>query len=851
MKTSPVVSSSSSVKTFLRKVRFQRAKAFLGVVSVLLLLTGKPASAQTTYSWTSSTTGGTWTTAGNWTPTSGTGTTFPSATGDTAVLGNATANRSGTANAIILGTTESISTLTFNETSGFTNELIVGGAATTNLTVANTLALGGSGVTGTELLYLDGIDTGYNTHTPSYIGSINVGAHGVLELGADASTRVPTVTGNVEVMSGGILNADQGVTGASGGISTAPAINGNLTFDSGSTLNISSQNSGNVSPLTGEGVYDTRFTVNGNLTVNTGATITVAHATGTTTTNELYFSGSGAQTAILDAGVIGTSSGVLTNLNGLIYNGSSTVLNTWTIESDDALPLVNFQDGAITSNTVGLTIGTVTPGGTLSVAGISFSVPKTSAINNPKAGTAEITLSSNVTLTGGSNYNPAVDATGSTFITNLQSYTLDSTDHGNFYASTNIYNWIYEGTAGGTIKDDYFTLTGGGGEVAIQGAITLYATGDSGGNSSTDVNNLNNAGTTAGNTIDAASTFEFAGTSAGSTENFLNSSRAIGNLVVGTGTGTPILGISAGLTVGGGITLNNGSVLDLAGQNVTEIHGSDAIAGGLNGSGTIVNGANNNTGNFTNAILTLDTTDAAGGNATYSGIIEDDVAGAGTVGVTITGTAGTSQTFSGNSSYTGGTIVGSTSTTASAGTAATLNVTGSLASGGALSVGAGATFALGEAAGGTSYKNQTVATLNLYSGEAYTSGGIGSQAQLSFAVSATGNDSLTSTGAFILSTGMTFALNVTVNSATSTDEQLMEWSTSGGSNVTSTSQIDLILNGNNLGVGSSDLLLTTSGGNEILELTPAAVPEPRIWGLMLAGLMLVGGYQLRRARLKA
>jgi autotransporter-associated beta strand protein len=192
------------------------------------------------------------------------------------------------------------------------------------------------------------------------------------------------------------------------------------------------------------------------------------------------------------------------------------------------------------------------------------------------------------------------------------------------------------------------------------------------------------------------------------------------------------------------------------------------------------------------------------------------------------------QTLTGTNTFTGVTAV----------TAGTLAVQGSLASTSTLEVVANGTtagnFAEGEAAGAGSTKAQTVATLTLTS----TGGGgptTNNEPILSFYMTPSGstNDSLVSSGVLSLY-GSTFELNLT--GATTGDYTLMTWLASGSTAIT-TSNIDLVLNGTDLGVGSSDLVITT-GTNDTLAFDVAAVPEPSTWAMLIVG-GIVGCFFLR------
>jgi hypothetical protein len=379
---------------------------------------------------------------------------------------------------------------------------------------------------------------------------------------------------------------------------------------------------------------------------------------------------------------------------------------------------------------------------------------------------------------------------------------------------------------------------------ALGGKIT-----NSGGNLYFDGNNSNaTANVVSGAISNASSTLVYGGnwTFSGANGSTLTSVSITGGATLNVSTlntgSTSNLGDSGNLDFG---TLYGGvSTLNYTGSSAGTISGGPFLQAGIGnaGSGGIID--NNGTGYLTiSDILTAGGSTA--GNVftlggTGSGLFSGGTNGTPNLVFTVNGTG--VWTVSGTEAWTGTTTVGSGSTTQ---LGSTLNVTGSLSSSSGLVVGAGATFGLGKGGGGSSYKSQTVASITAYSGEAYTSGGLGSQPVFSLNVSATGNDSLTSTGAFTLTNSTTFALDLTQTSTTTSNEQIMEWLVAG-SNVTSLSQIDLILNGNNLGVSSSDLILNSSGGEDILDFAPTVVPEPGTWALFLGGLALLVFVQRRR-----
>ncbi|MGA3171891.1 MAG: autotransporter-associated beta strand repeat-containing protein [Chthoniobacteraceae bacterium] len=311
---------------------------------------------------------------------------------------------------------------------------------------------------------------------------------------------------------------------------------------------------------------------------------------------------------------------------------------------------------------------------------------------------------------------------------------------------------------------------------------------------------LTGGGTDGGLTVSGAGTLTLSGANTYNGGTTVNA----GTLTIsGAGTlGTPTGALTVNTTGGASVlNLNTG-----AGTTAGSLNG--AVSGGGTATINAANGEN----------LTVNQTTAG----SYAGVIAGPTSGF------VLGASSTSElTLSGMNTYGGGTTVNG----------GKLGVTGSLLSTGGLTVGAGGTFALGEGAGGGSFLSQTISTLSLTSG--------GQQAALALNIgTGTSSDFLDATGAFTLS-GSSFNLDINGTSSGSTYD-LLEWDATGSSAIT-TSNVDLLLDGSNLGVGSSDLSIVSSGGNDILELTTAAVPEPSTYAMVLGGLGLF--LVLRRKRL--
>jgi len=651
-----LLTSSAHSPLFLKS---RLASAFTAFALVSALIGGTSVRAQNNYTWQAANGGsGAWATSANWSP-SGIPGTNPA---DTATI-TQTGTSTSALEVVTLGSSETIGGLTLNEASTGTIDLLLGSSSGTfSLTNSSTLALGGN-ATGTELLYLDGIDY---TKNVGYIGNINVSSGGVLELSTsgNSTSAQSTVTGTVQILSGGVLNVDRPINSANAGNVN---IVGPLSVASGGTITFNAVNSGNGTGVTTAITAPTgsttalRFNVNGSFTAEAGSVLN-STASGTQTV-AVYFNASSSGTASFNqaAGSGGTFFNASNELSESIsYTGSA---QNYSILSYNTLPAISLlPTGTYTSSQpVNITLGTPNGTGTLTTANLNYYAPQTAT--NVYAGTLEISLASNLTLTGNLNASNK-GAAGETFIINTNGYTFDQSAYGALKTANvnNVAaNWIYEG--GGTLKATYFDMsvatgTGGGNVV---GATTLWASG-------TGTTNLGSANGTA---LDPTSTFKYAGAAATSgslTTTAGATNRAIGRLLVGDGSNTSTLSLASNVSGQGDVTVNAKGSLFLNGFNYTEASASTSNAGGLTSGGSTAIIANNGGGTST---LTLDATHGSG---SFGGTIEDHATGTGTLALVLTGsgtqTLSSANTYSGGTTVAGGLLLVTNSTGTATGTAA-------------------------------------------------------------------------------------------------------------------------------------------------------------------------------------
>ena len=561
------------------------------ILAVTVLVARAPQASAATYTWTSATNGGSWSTSANWSPSG-----VPAAA-DTAVLDNAAATRTVFYDAAATGTFASgtVAALSITQASGFVNTLEL--QRTLSITAPVALAA----ATGTARLSILNTSTSPTLVVP---GGLTISSGGVLSLGAtnpSGSTIYSAfVTGSVAV-AGGLIDASliQKAGSATGAVYSQ--ISGPLTMTSG-TIAIS-----NTSTYT-----DRRFTVTGNASLTGGAV--------TTTVAGSRLDLRGADNTLAPASFApGISVGLqATGSQSLLAGVSFT--NQFILSGNNAVKTV-------TASSPGLSIGSVvlqdsdgtTPGSrtTLRLG------------SNLSTGTSQLPYVISFSNVGESGrVDVGIDA---------DRYTLDmSTTSGtwlpNYTAQAGITNtvWTLSGTSG-TIKATAFNFsssgTGGSATTIVGPGLVLNAVGGNG-----TGNILSGTGT-----IDPLSVFRYSGNASPATPATLGATRPVGDVEATSGalrisyfSGGQMLRVSGGATVdlnGGARSFAGGQLFEgsitngtltggTAGVTVQSGTVSATISGATlltkTGSGTVVlTGANNYTGGTT---LSGGTLALSGGN---------------------------------------------------------------------------------------------------------------------------------------------------------------------------------------------------------------------------------------------
>ncbi len=842
------------------------------VASVLALAASSTLHAQTWDGNGSPNAGGTWSTALNWTTD-----TVPT-TGNTAVLDTTGANRTVIYDAAASG---ALGTLTFNQSSAFSNILDFQRSATVN----NAIVLGAA--SGTERISFNTGNTPTANIALTATGGITLNAGGELELaayrqagtsGTNGTVSQTDITGGVTV-SGGILtvrDTDNNAAPFASG-SASNTISGSLTMSSGSLVI-----GNNI------GVADRRLSVNGTVNITGGAI----------SSNRL--------------GAGGT----------LTFNSANNSLSPTSFDTDISITLGSSGAQALSStvNMGGLTargtgIKTVTNSGTIGqiqlMDGDSTSGSKTTL----RLG-SNLTLSSNATQLAAQNFGNSHEAGVINLAVDTNGFTLDLSTGGssgvwtpNLGGQSGVTSAVWDISGAGAVRANAFVFTGTSVTTNVASGTTLTA---SGGNST--ASNLGGTGT-----IDANSTFRYSGTAATATPATVTSNRNLGDIEVSSGalrmlTGST--GTAQDLRVSGGTfdldakTDRTFTTISLTGGTLangtfatTEAHftglSTGTVSGNLTGTlkelrkttagtltlsgsgntyngativsaGTLVLGHSNALGNTSNLQITGGTLDLGGftvnkfinalsnGGTLSNGTINRTsntsfTLASGTVSVNFTDTGGVlsfikntagTVTFSGINSYDGTTAVtagkllinGNNSAALGAVTVSTNATLGGIGSvGGSVTVDSSGIIAPGVTAGNLTLTNG----LDLNGIFAWDLG------SLSTANPGTDFDILTVTGGSVDITGASLGLNLGANAPSA----IPFW------------QMDQTWNGilNNIGLGSLTgafaaidnsawasigSFTTTNSGNDV-NLVWSAVPEPSSFSL-IGGLGVLALLRRRR-----
>jgi len=456
-----------------------------------------------TYTWSSATTGGNWSTTTNWNPTGA------PTTGDAANLNDASANRVVTYDTSASG---ALGTLSFAQASNVTNELQV----QKQLTVTNAITLAAS--SGTSRIYI--LPNAAANVNPIFSGGITVNGGGALALGAynpAASAAVYTgyLNGNVTI-SGGVLElatvSKQGTMSAS--TSTTNVLNNALTMTSGTLKFLNST------------YTDRRLQVGGTMNISGGSV--TADGSGA----NFYLSGtanifnpttfdSATKINMVLGSTVDQALSTSVNLGSLVTRGYG--IKTLSTSSGTIGQLQVIDGGGVAGQATTFKLGS-------NVTGTSNVVPASFG-NTLESGRIDLGLDADrFTLA-------FLNAGGMTLVASTQASVTNTV-------------WNLSGTAG-TIKATQFNFNSGTTTVNVGAGLTLTSTG---GNSASNV--LSGVGT-----IDSTSTFRYAGTAAAATPATLVSTRTIGDLEVTSGAlrVTGLSGVQNLRVAGGTLDLNAAS----------------------------------------------------------------------------------------------------------------------------------------------------------------------------------------------------------------------------------------------------------------------------------------------------
>jgi autotransporter-associated beta strand protein len=541
-----------------------------------------------------------------------------------------------------------------NGVAGTVNESLAGTGATLNKSGSSTLTLSGANsYTGATTVNGGTLVAGSSTAFGS--GDLNVNAGATADIGNNNLTQ-----GAVTVASGASLNGTGVLTGTSfnlnnsGTVAATLAGNANFTKGGSGTLTFTAANSYTGTTAINGGTVNlsgSSATLGaGDVSVASGATLAAGSASGSanTLTGSLTVAGGGN----LNVGS-GTYGGL--TVNNLTLGGSAGNTSTVTFDAGLGANSVLTVNGVLTLNEGGVVVNLNNI-----LNGITGNTTYTLANYGSLSGAGAWTLASSDISFG---INGSLVNTG----TSLQLVTVGETVAAAYWDGHLGNAWNAHDTTVGN-----FTTDGLEGSTNYIGALP---------SSGTDVT-FNNATNVSGNVLGQSFTIKsltFSGT--GNTEILADGStlNSLNGITVNSGSGT--VSIGANITGAGGITA--GSDLTLSGSNsytgTTAVSGARLTAGsssafGSNATVTIANGGvvSLNGNNATFASLSDDGTGVVNNNGTSNSVLTlkpsgftsisttlADGTNGGTLGVTYTADPASFVYLGGNNTYSGGTLINS------------------------------------------------------------------------------------------------------------------------------------------------------------------------------------------------
>ncbi|MDF3059306.1 MAG: anchor protein [Rariglobus sp.] len=474
-----------------------------------------PLAVAVTYTWDGngdSNASGNWFTTANWSPDGA-----PAFGGDIATFGDVT---TGTRTVTISGgSTTGVSFVSFTQsTAGAVNLLSV----QKTFSISNGFNL--SATAGTEAI---SVGTGSSGITLTANNASTVGTNGILEL---QNTSAITGTGSL-TLSGGTLN----VAAFTGSSSIQSTVGLEFIMSSGAI----------VIDNTGTGIVsDRRLAFSGNVNITGGSISSTRNGTA----------------------------------GGIFLNGATNVISPASFDSDLTLYIAANGDQSLTTNQAfagaGITLRgygtkTITSTGGGAINTISFiDANSSSSIGTTLKLGSDLTLASGAAQPIASNFGNAdasiqfgIDTAGYTFDLSAGASSgawtpNNSTQQTPIVVTDTTWTLSNSGTAGaGGIKATAFNFSAVGVTVNVGSGLVLTATGGNG-----TASNLGSAGT-----FSSSASFVYAGAAAAGTPATLASGRTIGSLVVESGA-LKITG--SAFTAAGGITVNDGALLDFSTQTV-------------------------------------------------------------------------------------------------------------------------------------------------------------------------------------------------------------------------------------------------------------------------------------------